>query len=203
MDERLQSLLDDPRIFRPRRLEGGGATVSTGHAELDARLPGGGWPLGGLSELLAGGWGIGELRLLMPVLARQAETGGALLWVAPPYLPYAPALAAAGLPAGDSLVSRPERDGDRTWVIEQALRSGACAAVLAWDGGWRASHLRRLQLAARENRAPVFLFRGLEAARQPSPAGLRLGLAPHAEGLEIRLIKVAGGSGGQLVLPDL
>lgn len=204
VDERLQSLLADPRIFRPRRMDGGGATLSTGHIDLDACLPGGGWRLGKLNELLAGEWGIGELRLLMPALQRQAVNGGGrLLWVAPPYLPYAPALAAAGLQAEQNLVTCPERGSDRIWVVEQALLSGACSAVLAWDSGWRNPQLRRLQLAAQDSAAPVFLFRSPDAGRQPSPASLRLQLAPHPDGLEVMLLKVSGGRTGRIVLRDL
>jgi len=71
---------------------GAGAVRPTGHAALDAELPGGGWPAAGLTELLLPAPGCGELRLLAPALA-----GLSVLWVAPPLLPYAPALAALGL----------------------------------------------------------------------------------------------------------
>ena len=40
--------------------------VPSGFAALDAELPGGGWPRGGLVELLPARQGIGELSLLMP-----------------------------------------------------------------------------------------------------------------------------------------
>lgn len=43
-------------------------TLSSGFAALDAELPGGGWPLGGLCELLLDGPGQGEWRLLAPAL---------------------------------------------------------------------------------------------------------------------------------------
>ena len=42
----------------------------TGHARLDARLPGKGWPLGAMTELISRNRpGLGEFRLLFPALA--------------------------------------------------------------------------------------------------------------------------------------
>src|SRR5690349_20954177 len=71
--------------------------VPTGLAELDAQLPGGGWPCGALSEILFEYDGLGELALLMPALAKLTQAGQRVVFVAPPYIPYAPALAAQGL----------------------------------------------------------------------------------------------------------
>jgi len=45
------------------------SVVSSGFPELDAGLPGGGWPAGALTEILPAHEGIGELRLLGPALA--------------------------------------------------------------------------------------------------------------------------------------
>jgi protein ImuA len=45
------------------------AVLASGHAALDAQLPGGGWPVGALTELLLPHPGVGELRLLAPALA--------------------------------------------------------------------------------------------------------------------------------------
>ena len=60
-----------PALWRANQLGSGRSAVSaTGFAALDAQLPGGGWPHGVLTELLLDQPGIGELRLLAPVLAR-------------------------------------------------------------------------------------------------------------------------------------
>ena len=77
---------------------------STGFAALDAVLPGGGWPGNALTELLLDAPGAGELRLLAPGLAAATAP---VLWVAPPLVPYAPALTAL-------VVAR------RDWQAEQA-----------------------------------------------------------------------------------
>ncbi|UXI68753.1 DNA lesion error-prone repair protein ImuA [Tahibacter amnicola] len=70
---------------------------STGWDALDRLLPGGGWPLGALSEILIGADGLGELSLLMPALASLTRQKQRVVFVAPPYIPYAPALAAQGI----------------------------------------------------------------------------------------------------------
>ncbi len=50
-----------------------GPVLTSGFAELDRELPGGGWPQGQLTELLLDAAGIGELSLLAPALAQLAR----------------------------------------------------------------------------------------------------------------------------------
>jgi len=151
------------------------AARPTGHAALDAELPGGGWPVAGLIELLLATPGCGELRLLAPALAPLP-----LLWVAPPFVPYVPALAVLGLAPARLTVATPDDAADAAWAAEQALRSGALGAVLWWQGQTRAATLpatlRRLHLAAEEGRTPLFALRPAAARAQSSPAPLRLAL---------------------------
>lgn len=170
--------------------------LPTGFAALDRSLPGGGWPAQGLVEILTDRHGIGELSLLMPALAtlcrgQDARGGGWLAWVAPPYQPYAPALAAAGIDVQRVLVVRGPSPAE--WAMEQALRSEACSAVLGWSDPRDATALRRLQLAAEQARCLAVLFRPTRAARQPSPAVLRLELEGAAVGLQVRIVKSRGG----------
>ena len=47
------------------------------------------------------------------------------------------------------------------WAMEQALRSGACSAVLGWAACRERQSLRRLQLAAEQSRCLAVLFRRL------------------------------------------
>src|SRR2546423_10267729 len=83
--------------------------VPTGHAALDRELPGGGWPMGTLSEVLHDGVGIGEISFLAGALAKASEGDRLIAWVAPPHLPYAPALRQAGIALEQCLVVRPAR----------------------------------------------------------------------------------------------
>jgi protein ImuA len=101
--------------------------VDTGHPALTAELPGGGWPAGALIELLAPQPGIGELRLLAPVLARAA--GKPVVLIQPPHALQPLALAYWGIdPSGFVMLPAP-RTADALWAAEQALRAGTCAAV--------------------------------------------------------------------------
>lgn len=167
--------------------------IPTGLAALDEQLPGGGWPLGTLAEVLLPYHGIGELELLMPVLARLSRMERRLVWVAPPYLPYAPALQEAGIDLTHLLLIQAHNPQQQLWAMEQALRAGVCGAVLAWPHTPDPRVLRRLQLAAEAGQAAGILFRPLPDARQASPAGLRIELTPVTNGITITIRKRRGG----------
>jgi len=94
----LEAVLKDPRVWRfGREVAPATEAVPSGFADLDALLPGGGWPVGALTEILSEVEGIGALRLVLPALARLSQAERWLAWIAPPHLPYAPALAAHGV----------------------------------------------------------------------------------------------------------
>jgi cell division inhibitor SulA/protein ImuA len=187
------ALLDRPDIWRGDSLNRVGAgAVSSGFPGLDAVIPGGGWPAGTLTEILPAHEGIGELRLLGPALAAQSRRGLRLAWIAPPHLPYAPALAAAGIDTAKLVIVRTASHKETLWAAEQALASNACGAVLAWLGGAKYAELRRLQIAAEGGRAPAFLFRPSEVASESSPAALRIALGTSGGGLAVDLFKRRG-----------
>lgn len=206
MDDGLDGLLRQGQLWRAA--QAGTAdelrVIATGFAELDAQLPGGGWPRGALTELLLEAHGLGELGLLLPALVslcRGSEAEAAVprwvCWVAPPFMPYAPALAAQGLPPERMLVVHPsqraqaarERATESLWAAEQALYSGQCCAVLVWAEQVADLRLRRLQLAAEGSDAWAVLLRSAHACKQHSPAALRMHLG--ADGLSI--LKCRGG----------
>lgn len=149
-----------------------------GHAALAAELPGGGWPLGALSELLLAESGVGELRLLRPALQALAAQGRALALVGAPHVPNAAGLAAWGLPAQRLYWVRAGRGADLTWAAEQILRSQAFGGVLLWLPGARPETIRRLQVLAQAGDAAVWVMRPAAAQRESSPAVLRLLLSP-------------------------
>ena len=189
----LAAVLDRPDVWRGDALSLGVPGISSGFAALDAELPGGGWPVGALTEILPAHEGIGELRLLGPSLASLAQRGAQLAWISPPYPPYPPALAAAGIELGKLLIVRTAAPKDTLWAIEQALRSNACGAVLGWlPKTTQYADLRRLQLAAEGGRAAAFLFRSGDAVGNSSPAALRIALSTAGGGLAIRLLKRRG-----------
>jgi cell division inhibitor SulA/protein ImuA len=189
-DKKLARLLEHPAIWRGRsaaKFE----VLPTGFAALDELLPGGGWPRSGLIEILIGRFGSGELSLLVPVLASLTRAPAArwCVWVAPPHMPFAPALVARGVVLDRVAVVGGER---ALWAFGQVLGSGACDAALAWARQPQPRDLRRLQLAAERGRTLGILFRPRRAAREASAAVLRLGLEASVTGLRISFLKGRG-----------
>jgi hypothetical protein len=168
-------------------------TRSTGFAELDDCLPGGGWPLGTLIEIIPACEGVGELSLCLPALAALCRDGRRVALVAPPHVPYAPALVRAGLQLDSMLWVDADRDEDALWSAEQLLRDGNAGAVLVWSSTRDERPLRRLQLAAETGKAFAFLYRSTANLRQASPATLRITLYPDIDGTRAELIKIRGG----------
>jgi len=185
-----------PGVWRGGELENVvHGTVATGHAALDRELPGGGWPLGTLSEVLHDGVGIGEMTFLAGALARASEGARMVAWINPPHLPYAPAIAQAGIALEHCLVVRPANREDALWAAEQALRSGACGAVLFWlgqEGRNEYACLRRLQMAAAAGRAMAVFFRSTAVERLSTPAHLRVVLVREEGVLKLRIPKRRG-----------
>ncbi len=137
-------------------------TWPSGFAALDVELPGGGWPAGALTELLLPHAGIGEMRLLAPVLAATQQRERCVMLFDPPAAPCGWALGALGVdvrrlvlvqgsvpvspmdrrrsaPVSPMSLRHPSR-GPRPaapaahtlWALEQALKSGHVGALLAW-----------------------------------------------------------------------
>lgn len=204
MNTSLDFVLQHPGIWRGDQLaQTDEETLPTGFAELDEQLPGGGWARGALTEILLEREGIGELRLLLPALARVSTQREWQAWVAPPHIPYAPALSIAGINLKQLLVAQPQTPADAWWTAEQALRSGACSAVLAWLSAPDEKRMRRLQLGAETGKAWGVLFRSASAAQERSTASLRLRLEATASGLAVHIIKRRGGQVSRPVLVDL
>jgi cell division inhibitor SulA/protein ImuA len=190
----IETLLGRHSLWRGAASAGEVPAVPSGFPALDRELPGGGWPAGGLTELMGEREGIGELQLVLPALAALTAQGRRVAWLAPPHLPYAPALAAAGIDLVHLAVVRAPGRRDALWAAEQVLRAGSCHALLAWLPEARYPELRRLAVAAGTGRACVLLFRPRAAAAEPSPARLRLALEPGADGrsLAVRILKRRG-----------
>lgn len=198
---KIETLLQHTGMWRAANIDPGDRKgTPTGFAVLDRHLAGGGWPADGIAELIHERPGIGELRLLVPALATLSHSQTRwLLWVDPPWIPYAPALARAGIDLEQVLVVQPKTRMDVLWVLEKALASGSCSAVLAWPKNIRGKEIRRLQVAGREGRSLGFLFRDAGAMGEASPAELRLLLQGARQGfavqssLQLRILKRRGG----------
>jgi len=188
----LDAVLNHPAVWRGGECARAAPGVSTGHAELDAYLPGGGWPTGAITEIYAERPGVGEVQLVMPAAARMTQEGRWVTLIAPLHVPYAPALADHGLRLERLLLVETLKTEDNLWACEQALRASSTGAVLLWQDHVHERALRRLQLAAESGSTSLFLFRSAHVA-PASPAALRLHVS-RAEGRTIvRILKRRGG----------
>lgn len=245
------SLSAGHNVWRGDALDDADAPVlGTGHGVLDAQLPGGGWPLGAMTEVLQSSPEAHVWELLLPALAQAVNTrGGPVVLIGAPYEPFGPALAAGGVPAEALMwvhceasaapvprrAEPPQANGPRSaqhegsesshavlpqaggrsfggpranaaprraapsvgaqhlWACEQALRCSEVAAVLAWLPHARVGELRRLQLAAAQHVALLFVFRPAALAQSASPARLRLQVLPAEAGqMDVHLLKRRG-----------
>src|SRR5947209_2819006 len=113
----LASVLQNPAIWRGSECAPEHAAIASGFAALDAVLPGGGWPASALTEIMLAREGIGELTLTLPALARLQAQHRIVVWIAPPHVPYAPALAAAGIDLARFMVVRCASFADQLWAF--------------------------------------------------------------------------------------
>ena len=188
----LEEILQQHPVWLGRAPQCAAPAVPTGFQALDSELPGGGWPSGALTEILGSQEGIGELQLVLPALAALTWAGKRVVWLAPPHLPYAPGLAAAGINLSQLVVVRAPGRRDALWAAEQALRAGCCHALVGWFRRAGYDDLRRLAVAAEGSAVWIALFRPREAAAESSPACLRLALEPDGDALSVRILKRRG-----------
>jgi protein ImuA len=182
---------------RPARRDG---VLGCGWPEVEALLPGGGFPLGALASL-QGGPASGKTAVALSAL-REAQVGGGLAaFVDGRGELYPPAALALGVDLARLLIVRPGLAREAVlpglWAAEVLLGSGACSAVavdvpLRGLSAARAEPLlRRLRAAAEKGGAAGLL---LVAPGSPSiPASVRLDLGA------VRLrapLRAAGGEPG-------
>ena len=166
----------NPKLWRGCDMAGQGMHGrSTGFPQLDAILPGRGWPEKGLMEVITPHWGMGELQLLIPLMRSIVEQGKWILWISPPYLLYAPALVQAGINTDQVLVVKLDTScKDALWSMEKALQTENCGLVLAWQNWLPTKVLRRLQLAADTGDTLGVLFKHHDSEHSQSPIRLKI-----------------------------
>lgn len=156
--------------------------VPLGLAAIDRTLPWGGLPRGCLHEILAADASAAAAAFAAVLLARFAGRGGHVLWCRRRRGLYAPGLAGMDLDPAQLLMVHVEREADVLWVMEDALRCPALAAVLGEAEGRAITAARRrpfasiAELATRAGLAPGTLetlaradaFGSLKLDRRPA-----------------------------------
>ena len=188
----LAAVLQNPAIWRGGDCAPEPQAIPTGHASLDAVLPGGGWPASALTEIVLAREGIGELTLTLPALARLQAQRRDIVWIAPPHVPYAPALARGGIDLARFMIVRCASLADQLWAFEQALRAPECGAAFAWLGTADERVLRRLQIAARDGSTWGVLWRRPAQRAIATASPLRLAVDRCEDRLSITVMKRRG-----------
>lgn len=175
------NLLKHPKLWRANQLgqqrQHEQQGICTGFKTLNQHLPGQGWPKAALVEVMLASAGVGELRLFVPALRYLSQQSRWLAWVAPPFIPYAPALHALGIDISKILVIHPRNHQDALWAVERACKSGSCSSVFAWldERKLKYRDTQRLQIAAKQGNTLSCLFRPHSAGQSRSSlAELRL-----------------------------
>ena len=203
MNAALAALLSSSAIWRGGECAPEPAALPTGFAALDSELPGGGWPGNALTEVELAREGIGELRLALPACAQLTRAGRQVVWIEPPYRPYAPALAAAGVVLSKLILVKCRDARETLWAFDQALRAPECGAAFAWLTERDERCLRRLAVAAREGHTWGMLWRRPGVHAQAIAAPLRLALDADQGQLAVRILKRRGGVLANPVCVDL
>ena len=181
------------------------AVVSSGWPELDAQLPGAGWPCHSICEVLSAQPGVVEWRLLCPALGQRVGGGAQVVVVGPPRQPCLPGLVQQGLDARRFVWVQAEAPAERLWATEQLIKADTAHAVVAWLPQARPEQLRRLQVCAQSSAGLVFLCRPQAAQHEASAAPLRVhaGFGLDWE-LHLRILKRRGPAfDGMLRLPSV
>lgn len=195
-----------PGVWRAHALPvAPGVAWPSGHPALDALLPGQGWPVGALVEVLQAPTAHHEWQLVLPALgAWQRHVPGpglpprpGVVLVGPPHAAFTPALTAHGLGAAGLVAVGVDDPAQRLWACEQALQCPEVGAVLAWLPHAPMAALRRLQHAAARQGGLLWAFRPLAVQHQATPAVLRLAVqavqtAPVGEGVQVQVLKRRG-----------
>ncbi len=196
-------------------------TLSSGCPALDQALPEKGFRPGTLVEWLSCGDGAGAATLVFRaaagILCGGALRGRMLVVLDRTGEFYPLAAVAHGIEPARLIVVHPGNKADHTWALDQALRSAAVAAVVAWpeslDGKLDGRTFRRLQLAAEQGGGVGLLIRPESVQCQPSWADVRLLVEPlpstspygqwapctHGRRMRIVLLRCRGGRGEQTV----
>lgn len=214
-NEALDQVCNRPDTWRGRHsvFDGHGASancgshrtgdgLATGYEGLNRELQQGGWPLDSTIEVLSDSSGLGAMGLFLPAMERLSEQERWQVFIAPPFIPYAPLLAARGIDTQQVLLVHPQNRADLLWATEQALRSSTCSAVFSWLGAqeYRYGELRKLQLAAASGDTLSVLFRPHDAGRNHAPAALRLQMRRYRQ---VHILKQRGGNQGiDVALPQ-
>ena len=153
---------------------GSSLVTRSGCPVLDDMLPAGGWPKGGLVELIVPDDYAAAIDLVMPALRQLSHQGRWITLITPPLPSRAAVFSDCDINASHVLQVNPHPGRSGLWTVESMLRGGDCAALLAWPDCDTELMDKRLQKAAEQGRSLCVLFRYASLATHPSGVDIRL-----------------------------
>lgn len=187
------------KVWRLNEIQPAAGAVSTGFAELDQALAGG-WPVHTVIDIQSQ-TGIGELRLLLPLLQQLQQADKLLICIDPPAQLSAQMLEQAGILLSQLLILKPQHATEAFWAAEVCLKSGCCSTVLQWQSTLSVAQLKRLQLCAEQGKCSHILLRAPQQ-QLALPVALSLRLNADRQGLAIDILKRRGASPSSRLLLD-
>ena len=172
--------------------KGASQVTATGVDQLDELLPGGGWPKGGLVEIIVPYGCADATAMVLPALERLSRQGRWLAMVTPPHSARSAVFTASGINASRLMQVNPHPGRSGLWTVESMLSSGDCSAVLAWPVCETGLMDKRLQKAAVAGKALCVLFRYGCVPVHNSCVDIRLKLGTSATGRALYLINSRG-----------
>lgn len=190
----LEHVMHQGKVWSARQQPCKGAqALSSGYADLDKALPQGGWQPGQLCEMYPQGYGCGDMHILLPTLATLSQQSRWIMLIAPPAIPYSPALSMAGIDVSKLLMVHPKNHKEALWCVEEGLRSGHCSAVLGWLPETDSTAIRRLQLACESQQSLCWIWPSSRQQSNASAAPLRLQIRREsADQAALRFVKRRG-----------
>ncbi|MGV8094921.1 MAG: ImuA family protein [Mangrovibacterium sp.] len=181
-----------------------------GLGPVNAAFPGGVFPTGAVHEFVSPteGCAAAASGFISGLLSTQMKQGGTCLWVSKGRRLFPPALKFFGVEPDHVIFIDVKREKEVLWVMEQALKCNALAAVVAELRDISFAESRRLQLAAGESRVTGYLHRHFPRAENTLACVSRWKISPlpsqPADGLpgvgfprwEVELMKIRNGRPG-------
>lgn len=171
---------------------GSSLVTATGIPALDQLLPDGGWPKGGLVEIIVPDRCADATALVIPALTRLGRQGRWTAMVTPPHPARSAVFTAPGINASRLLQVNPHPGRSGLWTVESMLCSGDYSAVLAWPACETGLMDKRLQKAAKAGKALCVLFRHGCAPALNSGVDIRLKLEMNETGRALYLLNCRG-----------
>jgi protein ImuA len=135
--------------------------IRLGVPELERAFPGARFPISAVHEFLSYAWedAAATNGFITGVLSQLMASDGYCLWVSNRKSVYAPALRRFGIAPHRVLFIESFKRADLLWILEEALKCGALAAVVAEVPDLNFTESRRLQLAVEHSQVTGFIHR--------------------------------------------